>query len=162
MKGKRRSKGILTSIRDAPQKKPKKTRRSSSPILVGLKWIGFGVAAVVFVAVMWSYGQRMYNPEMGAWTNAGKVAVREVISDTGGFPPEAQAVAVAVIAVEGRFVRVPLRQEHENRVEEGTLLHVEYTFFPRTGVVQVDDWEILPDPPEAEEDERESRTGGQG
>ncbi len=110
------------------------------------RWAGGAALVAVLVAMVGVLVVMMFKPEVGATTKEGDFAVLDVDSSTAGFRPDEQAVAAAVISIEGRFVRVPLRADNRAGLAKGRTLHVRYTSNPRVGVVHVDGWTLVDKP----------------
>ncbi len=131
---------MLTSM----VKYPKETRHGKDTLWHKLvRWAGGGVLVALLIAMVAVLAVMMFKPDLGAAAKEGDFAVLDVESSTAGFLPEERAVAAAVISIEGRFVRLPVRADNRAGLEKGKTLHVRYTSNPRVGVVHVDSWSLV-------------------
>ncbi len=135
---------MLTSM----VKYPKDARHGKDGVVRRVaRWAGGAVLVAALVAMVAVLVVMMFKPDLGATTREGDFAVIDVESSAAGFRPEEQAVAAAVISIEGNFVRIPLRADNRVGLEKGRTLHVRYTSNPRVGVVHVDSWSLVEPPP---------------
>jgi len=111
------------------------------------RWVGGAILVAALVVMVAGLLVMMFRPDLGLATKEGEFQVLDVDSSTEGFRPEEQAVGAAVISVEGRFVRIPLRADNRAGVEKSRTLHVRYTVNPRVGVVRVENWSLVERPP---------------
>ncbi len=131
---------MLTSL----VKYPKGPSHKKEPLW---RKIGMWVAGTVFIAVLGvvvvGLFVMMFKPDLGIVTKEGNFEVVDVEETPQNFPAEEHAIAAAVISVEGRWVRVPLRADNRTGVEKRKTLHVRYTLSPRLGVLKIESWSLV-------------------
>jgi hypothetical protein len=88
----------------------------------------------------------MFKPDIGIATKEGDFRVLVVEETAEGFLPSENAVAAAVLSIEGRSVRLPLRADNRAGIEKDKTLHVRYTVTPRVGVVKIESFSLLAKP----------------
>ncbi|MBZ5638377.1 MAG: hypothetical protein LAO51_06410 [Acidobacteriia bacterium] len=136
----RRTRGMLTSLVKYP--KGPTHKNDSLWRKIGLWAGGTVLVAVLGVAVVGLFVM-MFKPDLAVVTKEGNFEVLDVESPAGSFPAEEQAVAAAVISIEGRWIRVPLRADNRSGVEKHKTLHVRYTLSPRVGVLKIESWNLV-------------------
>jgi hypothetical protein len=142
MQGKRRrSKGMLSGLikysKESPYKKKSLGQR------IGF-WIGATAIVVASAAILVGLLIMAIHPDIGVIKKEGDFEVAEVRPTATGFLVEEKAVAAAWVTIERRWVQIPLRADNRAGVEPKRILHVNYTFTPRLGLVKVDSWTLKP------------------
>jgi hypothetical protein len=136
----RKTRGMLTSLVKYPKgsshKKETLWRR------IGM-WVAGAVVVAALGVVVVGLTVMMFKPDLGVVTKEGNFEVVNVEESSQDFPAEEHAVAAALISIEGRWVRVPLRADNRTGVEKHATLHVRYTLSPRIGVLKVDSWGLV-------------------
>ncbi len=140
MKPRRRPrKGLLTRLRDAPNRKSK---RASLPVRV-LQWAGGLIFAALMLGAVVLLAARFLRPDLTMEHGTTVATVSEVrVGPTPG--PEGGTVAEAVVRIEHTEVRIPLDAERASGIRPGSKLSVTYTFDPGSKRVRVDDWSPAP------------------
>jgi hypothetical protein len=136
----RRARGMLTSM----VKYPKGASHKKEPLWrrIGM-WAAAVVAGAVLLVVVVGLTLMMFKPDLGIVTKEGDFEVVNVEESSQDFSPEERAVAAALISIEGRWVRVPLREDNRAGVEKRKTLHVRYTLSPRMGVLRVESFSLV-------------------
>ena len=137
----RKRRGLLTDLATGSLSKKKKKRPASKTRRV-LTWVVGGAVTVGALIVIGIFATVSFDPTLGATEGEADVTVEELRESPRGFA--ADVVAAAGVTLEGRRVFVPLADGERDGVLVGAELHVRYTFFPRTGSVRVDHWELKP------------------
>ena len=137
---KHRRRGIMIGIGKYPQSKSEKPKTLLGKLGVGVGW---AVLGVVLVAIFIGALVLTFNPRVGARVAEADVVVDRMEDKATGYPPEAGFVAAAVVSLEDRWVRVPLREADVAKVAKGTRLHVRYDYAPRMRIVQIQDWSVV-------------------
>ena len=140
----RRKRGMLTSL----VKYPKDARHAKDSLWRKAgRWVGGALLIAVLVVMVVGLLVMMFRPDLGLATKEGEFQVLDVNASTAGFRPEEQAVGAAVISIDGDSVRIPLRADNRAGVEKGRTLHVRYTGGSRGGIVSVESWSLVEQPP---------------
>ncbi len=142
MRGKRRrSRGMLSGMIKSSRESPYKKKSIGKKI--GF-WIGATAIVAASVAVLAGLLFMVINPDLGVIKKEGDFEVAEVRQTATGFLAEEKAVAAAWITIERQRVQIPLRADNRAGVEPKKILHVNYTFTPRLGLVKVEGWTLKP------------------
>jgi hypothetical protein len=140
----RRKRGMLTSL----VKYPKDARHGKDSLWRKAgRWVGGTLLIAALVVMVAGLLVMMFRPDLALATKEGEFQVLEVNASTAGFRPEEQAVGAAVISVDGHSVRIPLRADNRAGVEKNRTLRVRYTLNPSVGVVRVERWSLVEQPP---------------
>lgn len=137
----RKKRGVLTTLAKEPRKKRKRKKRRS-PARRALNWIGGIVIGAALLVLVVMFVAVIYNPSLAIRRMEADVAVEAIEEDPTGYGPE--VVALAVMTIEKRRVALTLNEELRAEVDVGTVLHVDYSYFPRSSVVRVHDWQVVP------------------
>ena len=139
----RRTRGMLTSLvkypKDAPHKKETLWRKVGT-------WVGGTVLFAALGVMVIGLLVMMFKPDIGTATKEGDFRVLVVEESAEGFAPSENVVAAAVVSIEGRSVRVPLRADNRAGVEKDRTIHVRYTVTPRVGVVKIESFSLAGEP----------------
>jgi hypothetical protein len=136
----RRTHGMLTSLVKYPKGSPHKKETLWRKI--GM-WVAGTVVVALLAVVVVGLTAMMFKPDLGIVTKEGNFEVVNLEEPSQDFPAEERAVAAALISIEGRWVRVPLRADNRTGVEKHTILHVRYTLSPRIGVLKIEAWSLV-------------------
>jgi hypothetical protein len=143
----RRTKGILTTMRAAPSRKPKRKKRESVFIKL-LRWFGAVVLGAVILTAVVMFGIRMFYPRMGEETLTEVVEVMVIEDDPEILNEEVGEVAAALVELEHGTIRLGLTSETVASVGVGTKVRVTYVYTPLTRRMLLDDWEVAEEPDE--------------
>lgn len=140
MKPRRRPrKGVLTRLRESPNRKSK---RASLPVRV-LQWVGGLIFAALMLGAVVLLAARFLRPDLTMKRDTTVTTVSEVRPEAEGGRPGG-VVAEAVVQIEHREVHIPLDAAQASRVRPGSELSVTYTYDPGKKRVRVDDWSPVP------------------
>ena len=128
---------MLTSMVKYPKGSPHKKEALWRKIgMWALGAVLFAALAVMVIGLV----IMMFKPDIGVATKEADLQVLDIEESAAGLPPGERAVAVAVVSIEGHWIKIPLREDNRAGVEKGKTLRVRYTVNPRVGVMKVESW----------------------
>lgn len=147
MPSRKHRRGLLTSLVKYP--KSRGSHRKEGPLKKIGNWLGWAIIGAALVVMFAVFLKLTFDPAAGSRDGEGTFEVARVEENPPGYRPEERIVAVAVVNIENRTVRIPLRQETRGGVEARAALHVKYHIKPRMGLVTIREWRVQSPPPGA-------------